>query len=220
IVLVGQHHSKATRTLLRGSATPVVEVLEASGKPIDCCVGFSNFAASYEITSRLVTCGLDKIAFICAPLSGNDRVQRRLDGYKHALAEAGVAFDQTLVATAEFSIKKGMHAFAAMISRHPDLRAVVSNDILGVGVLLHCLRAGIDVPGQVSVTGFDDLELASIVEPPLTTVRINGRRMGEVAAEEILTRQHGSAAGPKTIDLGYETAWRGSTPAECKPPRA
>ncbi len=217
IVLVGQNHSDTTGALMKKSGVPVVEVLEIGGEAIDCSVGFSNFAASLEITKRLISCGLSKIAFISAPFEGNDRVQRRFDGYRQALAQAGIAFDRTLVATADFSIENGARVFASMISRHPDLDAVVSNDILGVGILLHCNRSGIAVPERVSITGFDDLEIASILDPKLTTVRINGFRIGVAAAERVLLRQRDKEAAGKTVDLGYEIVWRGTTPARCRP---
>lgn len=216
VVLVGQNHTDGTRALLKTSGVPIVEVLEIDTEAIDCSIGFSNFAASYEITSRLIECGLRKVAFLSAPFAGNDRVQRRFEGYRQALADAGLAYDSTLIDTAEFSIRNGERLFSSMISRHPDLRAVVSNDILALGILLQCKHSGIVVPDQVSVTGFDDLEIASVLDLKLTTVRINGFDMGVAAAKQVLDRQSETDGNRKTIDVGYEIVWRESTPARCK----
>ncbi len=218
VVLVGQNHSDGTRKLLETGGVPVVELLEIDNEAIDCSIGFSNFAASYEITSRLIAGGLEKIAFLSAPFAGNDRVQRRFEGYRQALADAGIAYDATLIDTADFSIRNGERLFANMISRHPDLRAVISNDILALGILLQCKHSGIAVPDQVSVTGFDDLEIASLLELKLSTVRINGFDMGVAAAKQVLHRQSEIDVARKTIDVGYEIVWRDSTPAHCKRP--
>ena len=215
IVLVGQHHSDVTRKLLVGSGVPVVQMMEIDSEAIACSVGFSNFAASREITSRLIASGRDRIGFISAPPEGNDRVQRRLEGYRAALAEAGIEFDEALVGCADFSIENGASVFSAMIQSQPDLNAVVSNDVHGVGILLHCQRIGIAVPDRIAITGFDDLEIASVFEPKLTTVRINGHRMGAIAAEQVLSRQSGAETPGETVDLGYQIVWRETTPAEC-----
>lgn len=220
IVLVGQQHSEATRTLLGASGVPVVEVMEIDGEAIDHCIGFSNFKACFEITSRLIASGLRRIAFISAPPEGNDRVQRRLDGYRRAHAEAGLTCDPKLVDNADFSIENGVGVFADMVARSPDIEAVVSNDILGAGALLHCQRVHIPVPGQIAITGFDDLEIASVFEPKLTTVQIKGYRMGVTAAEQIISSQSRVDIDSKTIDLGYQVLWRGTTPVRLASPSA
>ncbi|MEY8838173.1 LacI family DNA-binding transcriptional regulator [Cribrihabitans sp. XS_ASV171] len=212
IVLIGQHHGERTTRLLRASGTPTVELLEIDNPPIDIAIGLSNFAAARDLTSRLIALGRRRIGFISAPFNGNDRVQRRLEGYKAALKSGGLAFDPDLVATAEFRIENGAKVFSKMYGDRPDIDAVISNDILGLGVQLQCARLGLAVPQDVAITGFDDLEVSSILDRKLTTVKISGFTMGTLAGEMILERQSRDAGTPKVVDLGYEILWRGTTP--------
>ncbi len=212
VVLIGQHHSHRTTQLLRASGTPTVELLEIDGLPIDMAIGLSNFAATQELTNRLIELGRRKIGFISAPPNGNDRVQRRLKGYIAALEAAGRRFDESLVAYAEFSIENGARLFARMLEHHPDMDAVISNDIHGLGVQLHCNRIGISVPKQMAITGFDSLEVSSILEEKLTTVKIGGYKMGVLAGKMLLKGPSGEKVDPKIVDLGYEILWRDTTP--------
>lgn len=212
IVLIGQQHTQRTTQLLRASDTPTVELLEIDSPPIDIAIGLSNFAAAQELTLRMIGFGRRKVGFISAPPTGNDRVQRRLQGYIAALKAAGRAFDKSLTASADFSIENGAQAFARMLRQHPDLDGVISNDIHGLGVQLQCKRIGISVPKQMAITGFDNLEVSSILEEKLTTVKIGGYRMGTLAGEKILHSRSGVSSESKTIDLGYEILWRGTTP--------
>lgn len=213
IVLVGQQHTEQARAVLRKAGIPVVELLEIDGPAIGTSVGLSNFAAAHDLTTGLLRRGLCRIGFISAPVAGNDRVQRRLDGYRAALEDAGLGFEPSLVGAGDFAIENGARIFRDMIRAHPDLQGVVSNDILGLGVQLECARLKIDVPGQIAITGFDDLEISSILDPQLTTVRIGGFQMGVTAAQTILNRQSDTEPRSEVIDLGYEILWRGTTPA-------
>ncbi len=212
IVLIGQHHSERTTRLLRASGTPTVELLEIDNPPIDIAIGLSNLAAARDLTSRLIALGRRRIGFISAPPEGNDRVQRRLEGYRAALESAGLPFDPGLVAGAEFRIENGARVFSQMHAERPDIDAVISNDILGLGVQLQCARLGLAVPEDVAITGFDDLEVSSILERKLTTVKISGFEMGTLAGEMLLERQSRDAIAPEVVDLGYEILWRDTTP--------
>ena len=212
IALIGQQHSERTVRLLRDSSTPTVELLEIDAPPIDMAIGLSNFDAARELTARMIAFGCRKIGFISAPPKGNDRVQRRMQGYIAALEAAGRRFDETLAASADFSIENGAQVFADMLQCHPDLDGIISNDIHGLGVQLHCNRIGMSVPDQMAITGFDNLEVSSILDKRLTTVKIGGYRMGALAGEKILQCQSCQPLDPKIVDLGYEILWRGTTP--------
>jgi len=212
IVLVGQLHSDRTRRLLQASATPTIELLETDGMPIDTAIGFSNFAASYELTSQLIALGRRRIGFISALPRGNDRVQRRLDGYRAALRNAGLLVDDRLIAHTPFKIEDGARAFAQIKRDCPDIDAVVSNDILGVGIQLQCARQGLGVPDDIAITGFDDLEVAAILDRRLTTVKMDSHRMGLMAAKVIVKRRIQPAEIGAVLDIGYEILWRDTTP--------
>lgn len=212
IVLMGQLHSDRTRKLLATSETASIELMEIDNPPIDMGVGFSNFAASYELTSQLIALGRRRIGFISALPQGNDRVQRRMEGYCAALLDAGLFVDNQLIVHMPFRIEGGASAFARMYHDRPDIDAVVSNDILGVGVQLQCARQGLAVPGDIAITGFDDLEVSAILGKRLTTVRLESDRMGRLAAQMIVNKRAARADTVKITDVGYEILWRDTTP--------
>ncbi len=211
LVLVGQLHSARTRQLLAVSRMPVIELLECDSPPIDMAIGLSNYAASYELTTGLIVRGRRHIAFISAFPDGNDRVQRRLLGYEAALRDAGLSRKDGYVMHADFSIENGARAFAKMYGNAPEIDAVVSNDILGLGIQLECARMNLAVPDDIAITGFDNLELASILEKPLTTVNFFSNVMGVTAGEKLLARQNGNDDGLESTDLRYEILWRATT---------
>jgi LacI family gluconate utilization system Gnt-I transcriptional repressor len=121
-----------------------------------------------------------------------------------ALDEAGV------------TIASGERALAGLLSRDvaPDAVFFV-NDVAAFGAAQACQRLGVAVPGRLAIAGFGDFELARASNPPLTTVRIPGDRIGRTAARLIVERLAGEAAGSgpaaRAIDLGFEIVVRDST---------
>lgn len=212
IVLIGQLHSDRTRKLLQASSTPTVELLECDSTPIDTAIGCSNFSVTREMTQQLIGFGRRRIGFISAMPDGNDRVQRRLEGYKSALRDAGLAIDDSLIAHAPFRIENGARVFESMYRDCSDIDAVVSNDILGVGVQMQCLRMGLTVPEDVAITGFDKLEISSILDKRLTTVAMDNHLMGKMAAEKLLTRHSEAQDSMDVVDIGCKILWRDTTP--------
>lgn len=210
LVLIGQLHSKRTVQMLVDSATRTVEVLEIDSTPIDMAVGMSNFSAARDIVRQLIELGRRKIAFVSASPDGNDRVQRRLEGYRTALEAAGIKMDAGLIAHADFKIENGARIFEEMYKQHPDIDAVVSNDILGLGVQLQCARMGISVPDQVAITGFDNLEVSTVLDENLTTVNLDGHHMGTLVGQMLLSTPLDT--DKRVVDLGYEILWRDTTP--------
>jgi len=98
----------------------------------------------------------------------------------------------------------GRRGMASLMERHPDVDAVYfSNDDMAVGGLMHCLHAGIDVPGRVALAGFNGLEIGETMPLRLTTVKSPRYDIGRLAAQHILDRLNGQAP-PRCCDLGYE----------------
>lgn len=127
---------------------------------------------------------------------GNDRAQGRVEGVQQAMAEYGLdASALTLIETA-YEIDKGAEAFGRLMALTPRPTVVMcGNDVLAAGALREARRLEIQVPEQVSVTGFDDIELAEIVSPALTTVHVPHREMGRKAACELTAMVEGKSEG-------------------------
>jgi LacI family transcriptional regulator len=106
-----------------------------------------------------------------------------------------------------------------LVGASPRPTAVIcGNDVLAMGAVLECRAQSITVPGEMSVTGFDDMEAASILVPALTTVRVPMRELGYAAARQILARIEGRTTA-RTIELDVDLIVRGTTAPPAAPQR-
>ena len=118
----------------------------------------------------------------------------RLDGFAEVYAAAGFPIEEDRVADGEFSIAGGRAAVLALVAAGVDFDAVFAhNDLSAAGALRGLRTAGLAVPGDVAVIGFDDVPLTEVTEPPLTSVHQPRREMGVAAASMVLAHVHGFA---------------------------
>ncbi|MFY0624291.1 MAG: LacI family DNA-binding transcriptional regulator [Pelagimonas sp.] len=178
-------------------------------------VGFGNAAAMGELAQSVISAGHRRIAMISGITQGNDRAQARVEGVRKAMADNGLdANALTLIETA-YEIDKGAEAFSQLMTQSPRPTVVMcGNDVLAVGALRQADKLGIQIPEQVSVTGFDDIELAEIVTPALTTVHVPHREMGRKAARELIAMVEGKSEG-RSLCIDTRLVNRGSL---AKPP--
>lgn len=212
LVIQGANHTERTRQFLTRANIPVVEMGTLPEEPIDMCVGYSNTAAAIAVVDHLVGIGCKRIGFIGHASRNNDRHKQRMKGYREGLAKAGLPFDSSLVAAAEFSIEDGTAAFVGLLNRVPDLDAVFcSSDLWAAGAVFECQRRGIPVPEKMSICGFNDQEIANQMNPPLTTIRVRRKEIGAIAADMILARIAGETPASTRVDVSFEFVIRGST---------
>ena len=212
LVIQGANHTEQTRRLLTRANIPVVEMGTLPDDPIDMCVGYSNLDAAITVIDHLVGTGRRRIGFIGHASQNNDRHRQRMAGYRAGLDAAGLPFDPALVSDAEFSIEDGTAAFVRLLEQAPDMDAVFcSSDLWAAGAVFECQRRGISVPGQIAVCGFNDQEIAGQMNPPLTTIRVRRKEIGEIAADMILSRLSGDEPASTRADVRYEFIVRGTT---------
>jgi LacI family transcriptional regulator, gluconate utilization system Gnt-I transcriptional repressor len=176
-------------------------------------VGFSHYDAANAAISHLLAQGYQRIGFLGARM--DPRVQRRFEGYRDALKEAGL-FDPKLVTTTPTptSVTLGGTLFADLLSRAPEIDAVFCvNDDLALGVLFECQRRQIAVPDALAIVGFNDLEYMASAVPPLTSVRTNRYEMGHTAITMLTAALEGRPPAEPVRDLGYEMMIRPSSAA-------
>lgn len=203
-IVAGLEHTPRARQALQAAGVPVVEVMDTDGEPIDMAVGFSNHAAGLAMGRHFVQRGWRRIGYVGGAPDRDRRARKRLEGFEAALAEAGLALQASHVADQPSSLLTGRAGLAALLAGRPDLQAVYfSNDDMAVGGLMHCLAAGIPVPTQLALAGFNGLEIGEAAPLRLTTVRSPRYEIGQVAARSILERlARGSSPGRR--DLGCE----------------
>ncbi len=150
------------------------------------CVFTDNVAGGFCATKILLDHGHQRIAFINGIERHPDAIDR-LIGYRQALRQARIAYDPQLICQGDFSAKSGVRAIQELIARRTEFTAVFAgNDSMAFGARLALYHAGLRVPEDVSIVGFDDQPEASYMTPPLTTIRQPGHEMGVRASEALL----------------------------------
>lgn len=150
-------------------------------------IGFDNRRAMKRLTGSVLDAGHRRIGMISGIVAGNDRAAERLEGVREGMREFGLDPDDLAVIETPYGIENGADALGAMLEAAPGITAVMcGNDVLAVGALQRARELGIDVPGKLSITGFDDIEVARIVLPRLTTVHVPHREMGRSAANGLV----------------------------------
>ena len=195
---------KPARTLAQRNGVPVVEVLELLSDPVDINVGISHEAAGYASASHLLSCGYRDIAVITAYLSVDRRAAQRLIGFNRKLAEFGVPAPVVHEIGDRSSIVGGRSCLENMlISRKLPEVVFCTNDDIAFGVLAACMGAGVSVPGEFGIMGFNGLEIAMNCYPQLTTTHVDMYGMGLRSAEAILARLSGQNSSQVCIESSF-----------------
>jgi LacI family transcriptional regulator len=160
-------------------------------------VDVDNRAGARDAVDHLVGLGHRQIACITNAPRAYTAAQERLDGFRDALAAARLKPDEELIVEGAFDATSGVAAARVLIARgRPFTALFVASDVVAFGALRALREAGLRVPQDVSVVGFDDIPLAQHFDPPLTTVHLPARALGEAAGRAILDR----LAGRPTLD--------------------
>jgi LacI family transcriptional regulator len=183
-------------------------------------IGIDNAAAIAGIVRAVADLGHRRVAFLAGPTSLYVS-QERLDGYRRGLAAAGIGLDPDLIVSTGFNREAGALGVDALIAGGVRFTAVcAANDLLALGAMQRLAELGIDVPGDVSVAGIDDIPTAAMASPSLSTVHLPLQEIGRRAfayAERVLAGQT-----PASDVLPTALVMRGSTaapPADAATPR-
>ena len=185
---------------------PITELPE--GVPF---VGATNWRGGQTATRHLIELGHRRIAMICGP-AGQLCFDARTAGFTFAMAAAGLPVDPVLMVQAQASREDGYAAACGLFALADRPTAVfASDDSMAIGVYQAAREAGIRVPDDVSVVGFDDLPVAAWVDPPLTTVHQPLSEMAAAATELALALGRGEKAPQVGVEFATSLAVRGST---------
>lgn len=212
MIITGGNQTQHTRDLLKKADIPVVQIMEAVEDPIDMNVGFSHKQAAFEVVSRIIEAGFDKVGFLGARM--DPRAQQRLQGYRQAMDAADLSTEGLIVTTPRpSSIAMGTELFKSLMSKTAGICNAIFcvNDDLALGSLFECQRMHISVPGDLAICGFNDMEASALVNPPLSSVRVPRYEMGVTATEMVLKALGGETIVEKMVDSGYEIKMRAST---------
>ena len=171
-------------------------------------VDTDNATGATAAVSHLLRLGYQRIATVAGP-ADSTAAQDRTQGYLDALQAWGRQIDDALIVSGDFSQAGGHEAMQRLLPHRPDA-VFVASDTTAMGALQAIRGAGLTVPGDIGLVGFDDLPQATMVDPPLTTVRQPVRRMGALAAEMLIDSLENGAEAPRRAVLPTELVIRGS----------
>ena len=208
IVLTGIVHSAEGRKRLLASAIPVVETWDLTPTPIDMLVGFSHEEVGRAVARYLHGRGRRRPAV----LAGDDaRARRRFEAFRVEALALGLSEPPVAVVTTPTTLRHGREGLARLLRGGQPVDSVFcSSDLLAMGALTEARVRGVQVPADLAVLGFGDLEFSGDTSPSLSTVRIHGAEIGRHAARFIIERAEGRDPGPRVIDLGFSIVSRES----------
>jgi DNA-binding LacI/PurR family transcriptional regulator len=159
-------------------------------------------AATTEVVTYLGELGHRRMALV-VPSRDEIRFANREDWYRWALGRAHLGPDPSLIFHAPITIEGGCQAGRRLLARADrPTAAICHSDVMAIGLLQACSELGVRVPGDLSVVGWDDVPYASLVTPPLTTVRVPRHDLGQAAARRLLDLIAGRpAADPRPLSL-------------------
>jgi LacI family transcriptional regulator len=184
--------------------TPLVLIdREVPGVSVDSVLVDNEHGAA-EATAHLIASGYQRIACITGPATLST-AERRLRGYRQALADAGREYDEALVRHSDFREHGGYEAMASLLDAEVKPDAVfVTNNLMAVGALECLVARGVSVPDEMGIVGFDDLPWADLVRPALTTVGQPTYELGRTAAQLLAERIGQTGKPPSTVVLKTE----------------
>lgn len=209
IVLVGAVASAGGRSALLASHIPVVETWDFSDNPVDMLVGFSHVAIGESVAEFLHQRGHRHVAII----TGDDaRARARADAFIRRSQALGAHSAQVFFTTAPSTVGAGRKGLATLLQASPEITGLFcSSDSLALGTLIEAQHRGLRVPEQLAVVGMGDQSFAQDAQPALTTVRLDGTRIGVIAAELMIARAEGRPVDSPIVDVGFHMVVRDST---------
>jgi DNA-binding LacI/PurR family transcriptional regulator len=174
--------------------------------------------ASQRATNHLISLGHLRIAHISHSSLDYVSALRRLEGYRAALSNAGLPYEQALVTQADFSFASGYQAMKDILAEHTRPTALFAgNDTIAIGAMLAIRQAGLSVPHDIAVVGYDDVPSAAFASPPLTTVRTHPYQHGKLLAEAAIRLMRQEGIGSQQDALPLELVIRDSCGARTRP---
>ncbi|WP_282939812.1 substrate-binding domain-containing protein [Paenibacillus sp. RC67] len=167
---------------------PVILVNTMSQKFMIPYVKVDDRQAAYHATDYLIQKGHREIAMLTGSMKDQIAGFPRFDGYRQALADNGIEFDESRVACGDFELESSRKAMKKLLAEASPFTALfAASDEMAIGAMRAALEQGLKIPDDISIIGYDDLKFARMVYPPLTTIHQPLTAMGRLASEKLIT---------------------------------
>jgi len=212
LIVAGLEHTENARLTMQNAGIPVVEIMDTDGDPVDLCVGISHHEAGAAMARAIHARGKRRIGFIGTKMDSDFRAKKRLDGFTSELARLGLALTGEALYSEGSTIAKGRDLTAELLAKHPDLDCIYySTDVGSIGGLMHCIAAGISVPDQLALAGFNKLNMLDGMPLALATIDSKRFEIGRIAAEMILDRLDADDPRPQKLHQLQATVIEGAS---------
>jgi LacI family transcriptional regulator, repressor for deo operon, udp, cdd, tsx, nupC, and nupG len=214
VLLLCGHVMRSPDRDLREARVPLVAACESIPGAAFPQVTIDNIGTAREAVRHLIALGHTSIAYLAGPKS-NILERQRLEGFRLALRGAGISIDEDMILPGDFTFRTGVEAGRALLARAPKARPTAlfaANDEMAIGLIKTVHAAGLQIPRDLSVVGFDGIAYADYCEPTLTTIVQPRRDLGATAAAELIALMTtGKGAARKEIQLPAALVLRDST---------
>jgi LacI family transcriptional regulator len=198
IALFGASQTKNSILLLQNRNTPCIHLGTLSPPPKGYACGFDNKTAIQRGVTHLLELGHRRFGMLAGITKNNDRATQRVEGVKELLLKHGIDLKNDQIEEVAYDVADSRRGFARLIHQHPEITALVcGQDVIAYGAILEAQAMGLRIPNDLSVVGFDDLELSQHIRPALTTIRYDANDMWSKAAENLLARISGKRDTPR-----------------------
>jgi DNA-binding LacI/PurR family transcriptional regulator len=195
---------------LVASGYPVTLVGRRPHRPTLHCVGIDDINGAVRATEHLlVRHGHRRVAHIAGPLAHQSAIDK-LEGYRAALGKAGIAYDASLVVESDYTQEGGYDACARLLEGGRPEAILAANDQMAFGAIEAMRERGLDAPQDIAIVGYDDIGLARVMQPQLTTVRADLVEVGRLAAERLISLRDGEQSSPVQRELPTTVVVRSS----------
>lgn len=197
VLVAGMHGYEEWRRTLVGTSVPIVTINFDLDLPNSMSIESGNYSGSWAAIEHLYRLGHRRIGIISETEPQAEASRQRLKAYKDFLDSTGQGIDQDLIVTIGFAdfhaeVELGRRAAVQLLDQsNPPTAIMCLWDVPAIGVLIAANQRNLNVPEDLSVVGFDDIDIARYLSPPLTTVRQDRGRMGKAAAQVLLQRISG-----------------------------
>jgi LacI family transcriptional regulator len=211
VVLMGvDAHDRDVHKLVRSSIPCIAVDLDLVGPRAGYVVS-DNHGGAAEAVRHLHSLRHSRIATITGMMTTKAGVDR-LIGFRTELERLGLPYRDEYVQEGDFYVESGYEAMRGLLALpEPPTAVFAASDLMAVGALRAAAESGRSVPGDLSLVGFDDIQLARLLQPPLTTIRQDKAGLGTAAAEAVIRMIEGDGAAPPVVTLPIELVERGST---------
>lgn len=197
LILTGRYHSPRAIDMLRNAGVPIVEIWDLNSSPLDMSVGINHFDAGFDMGRYLIGCGYRNIGYVGTSHDTADAATTRLAGFAKAVSGGQGRVTRQLCLHDTAAYYPGFYGTEQLLTSTPDIDCIFyQNDAMAFGGMQYCVSKGMRVPGDIGIAGWGDLPIASVIPKRLTSMHVPHLKLGQVAAEMMMSRLSGEPVEP------------------------